>query len=207
MASRSAAATRDPTPPAIEGPFYPPELGHADSLFTLDDDNDLVWHAGQTTFARGTLLELGGTILDPAGHPIPNIEVHIWQCDAGGRYHHPGDTNPALLDPGFQGFGRTVTDGDGRYGFRTIVPVPYPGRTPHIHFRLRDSSSADVLVTQMYVAGEPGNATDAIYQAVPTERRRDVTVPLSRIRSLRLGGIVRRRMRARFPIVLGAPST
>lgn len=200
---RALARPSEPTPPAIEGPFYPPDLARAPSLFALDDDSDLVWRAGAPGFARGTILELAGTIADVSGQPVPNVEVHVWQCDAAGRYRHPGDTNPAPVDDAFQGFGRTVTDGDGRYGFRTIAPVPYPGRTPHIHFRLEDASGANLLTTQMYVVGEPGNASDAIYQAVPVEQRDRVTVRLSRPRHVKLGGVSRERVRGTFTIVLG----
>ena len=206
--ARAFAAATEPTPPGVEGPFYPPDLATAPSLFTLDADNDLVWRAGAAGYAHGTILELAGLVTDSAGQPLPNVDVRVWQCDAGGRYRHPADTNPVALDTAFQGFGHAVTDGDGRYGFRTIAPVPYPGRTPHIHFRLEDASGASLLTTQMYVTGEPGNATDVLYQLVPVERRQAVTVTLSRPRTVRLGGELRRRVRGKFTIVLGAtPAT
>src|SRR5262245_30461329 len=190
--SRALAASREPTAPETEGPFYPPELAADPSLFVFDDDNDLIWRAGAASFARGTVLELTGRVLDTSGGALPNLELHVWQCDAGGRYHHTADTNPVTLDPGFQGFGRTVSDGDGRYAFRTIAPVPYPGRTPHIHFKLKDAGGSELLTTQMYVAGEPRNASDAIYQAIPADRRHPVTIPPSPPQPNRLGRRPRR---------------
>lgn len=68
----------------------------------------------------------------PADTDADLTRVEIWQCDAGGRYHHVGEPEQ-VLDAGFQGFGAVTTDAEGRYRFRTIKPVPYPGRTPHIH--------------------------------------------------------------------------
>ena len=193
-----------PTPAEIEGPFYPPEWPRAPADFSgLDDDADLLWVRGQTGFAAGVVLDLQGRVLDASGSPLANVDVHVWQADDNGRYHHPGDTNPAAIDPRFQGFGRSVTDGDGRYRFRTIKPVPYPGRTPHIHFKLKDACSANLLTTQMYAAGDPRNAEDAIYQSVPEALRRTVTVRLRNAGHVRLAGERRRALRAAFDLVLG----
>jgi len=197
-----------PTAPGIEGPFYPPEWPRVPADFTgLDDDADLLWVAGQSGFAAGDVLELEGRVLDASGAPLPNVGVDIWQCDANGRYHHPGDTNPVGADLRFQGFGRTITDGAGAYRFRAIRPVPYPGRTPHIHFKLKDATTADLLTTQMYVAGDPGNADDALYQAVPADRRGTVTIRLRNRRRIRLAGERRRVRRGRFDLVLGVTAT
>ena len=153
-----------PTPPITEGPFYPREL-------PLDDDNDLTQIKGQNGLAKGIILDLAGRVLDPRGRPVRNAQVEIWQCNAFGRYHHPDDHSSAPVDANFQGFGKTVTDAEGRYRFRTIKPVPYPGRTPHIHFKLagRDFGS---LTTQMFVAGEPLNERDFLYRAIRDERVR-----------------------------------
>jgi len=194
----AAERSREPTAPEIEGPFYPPELAADPSLFVFDDDNDLIWRAGAASFARGTVLELTGRVLDTSGGALPNLELHVWQCDAGGRYHHAGDTNPVTLDPGFQGFGRTVTDGDGRYAFRTIAPVPYPGRTPHIHFKVRRAGK-ELLTTQCYVKGEARNMRDGIYRSIRDPKARDaITVDFAPIKDSRIGELA-----ARFDIVLG----
>ena len=151
------------TPRQSAGPFYPTEL-------PLDNDNDLVRVAGQEKVADGRVSDLGGRLLDRNGRPLAGVRIEIWQCDANGRYRHPRDPGLRPIDPGFQGFGHTVTDGDGRYRFRTIRPVPYPGRTPHIHVAVRPRG-AEPFVTQLYVAGEPRNADDFLFRRIPTEQR------------------------------------
>jgi protocatechuate 3,4-dioxygenase, beta subunit len=145
------------TPAQSEGPFYPVEL-------PPDTDWDLLRMAGVAREALGTVTYVEGRILDLAGRPVADARVEIWQCDARGRYRHPGDARgPA--DEGFQGFGRVVTAVDGAYRFRTIRPVAYPGRTPHIHFAV-SPPGARRFITQMYVAGEAGNERDFLLNSV-----------------------------------------
>jgi protocatechuate 3,4-dioxygenase beta subunit len=166
------AQARAPTPRQTAGPFYP-------VAFPADDDNDLVTVRGQPGMAKGELLLLAGSVLDTGGKPVAGARVEIWQCNALGRYHHPGDRSSAPLDPAFQGWGQFVTGADGAYRFRTIKPVPYPGRTPHIHFRVTGRGFQD-LVTQMYVEAEPGNARDGLYASLDPHERAAVTVRLER---------------------------
>lgn len=153
------------TPAQMEGPFYPtPRMRFADA------DNDLVRIEGAVRQAGGQPVLLGGRVLDRGGNPVAGARVEIWQCDANGRYLHPGDTNPAPRDAGFQGFGHVVTEADGAYGFRTIRPVAYPGRAPHIHVKVIHPGGT--LTTQFYVAGDRGNDRDALYRRLsPTERQ------------------------------------
>ena len=169
---RPAAAVLAPTPRQTKGPFYPLTL-------PLDSDNDLVRVAGGPKPALGTVTHVAGRILASDGRPVAGARVEIWQCDANGRYHHPGDRNPAPADDRFQGYGQALTDADGAYRFRTIRPVPYPGRTPHIHFRVTGRGFSD-LVTQMYVEGEPGIARDFLYGSLDPQERTAVTVRLDR---------------------------
>ena len=157
------------TPPQSAGPFYPLEL-------PLDDDNDLTQVAGRDAVAAGRVTELTGRVQDLDGRPISDARIEIWQCDANGRYRHPGERGPALRDENFQGYGHTVTDGSGRYRFRTIRPVPYPGRTPHIHVAVR-LRGVEPFVTQLYVADEPLNADDFLYRRIPVEQRADINRP------------------------------
>jgi protocatechuate 3,4-dioxygenase beta subunit len=157
-APAAAAGTLAATPRQTAGPFYPQTL-------PLDADNDLVRVAGREQPAGGRTANVYGTVMDGEGRGIAGARVEIWQCDANGRYHHPDDTNPATPDENFQGYGTTVTDAEGRYRFRTIRPVSYPGRTPHIHYRVTTPSD-DQLTTQLYVRGDPGNASDGIFRRV-----------------------------------------
>jgi protocatechuate 3,4-dioxygenase, beta subunit len=195
------------TEPQVEGPFYPTGIPRSPSDFSVDQDNDLIWKNGRTAFALGTLLELSGRVLDTNGRPVRNIEVHLWQCDNYGRYHHRGDTHTSKIDANFQGFGIAVTDGDGRYHFRTIKPVAYPGRTPHLHFKLKSKGSADLLTTQMYVGGDPRNARDSIYQAIAADHRQTVTAQLTDPKYVLIGGIKRQMTRGTFNMVLGLTPT
>src|SRR3954451_1049969 len=153
-----------PTPQQTAGPFYPVQ-------FPEDIDNDLVQMRGVEAHAEGIVTHVMGRVLGTDGRPIPNATVEIWQCDARGRYLHPDDTGGRPRDSAFQGHGRAVSDADGAYRFRTIKPVPYPGRTPHIHFAVQAPERRE-LITQMYVAGEPGNARDDLYRAIRDPRQR-----------------------------------
>jgi protocatechuate 3,4-dioxygenase beta subunit len=162
-----AAEALPPTPAQTPGPFYP-------LSYPADSDNDLVHVAGHAEPANGTVTRVAGHILDRAGQPLSGARVEIWQCDQNGRYHNVRDSSSGRPpDDNFQGFGRIVTDAAGGYSFTTIRPVPYPGRTPHVHFAVM-APGLPRLVTQMYVAGEPLNERDPILQGVrdPAARAR-----------------------------------
>ena len=160
------------TPKQTDGPFYPVTI-------PLDNDNDLVSVAGRPEKANGIITNLLGRVIDDRGRPISQAQVEIWQCDANSRYHHPGDKRDVPRDDNFQGFGRYTAGDDGAYRFRTIKPVPYPGRTPHIHFKIK-GPGIETISTQLYVAGEPRNAKDGLYNNMKDEAaRKSVTVPFN----------------------------
>jgi protocatechuate 3,4-dioxygenase beta subunit len=154
------ADERPATPPMTEGPFYP-------RRFPADSDGDLTRVAGRDAPALGTALEVSGRILDRSGRPRAGSRLEIWQCDALGRYHLVGEPEG---DPGFQGFGAVQADEEGHYRFRTIKPVPYPGRTPHIHFAVLEQGRRR-LTSQMFVEGEPDNERDGLYRHLGREAR------------------------------------
>jgi len=179
------------TPRQTRGPFYPAQL-------QLDDDNDLVQIKGQPQPAKGRVTHIYGHVLDITGHPLQRSLVRIWQCNAFGRYHHPRDRRDAPLDPGFQSTGHFVTGDDGAYHFRTIKPVPYPGRTPHIHFEV-SGPGFDPIATQMYVAGEPDNQRDGLLNSIRDEAlRKSVIVDLNPSQQLN------NELAGEFDIVVGA---
>lgn len=113
---------------------------------------------------------------DLDGQALKGAQVEIWQCDQSGHYHHPRDGGQA--DPAFQGFGRVTVTADGGWRFRTIRPAPYSGRTPHIHLKLR-LGQRELLTTQLYVEGEPGNAGDFLWRRLDEHGRRALTRPFS----------------------------
>jgi protocatechuate 3,4-dioxygenase beta subunit len=161
-----AAWAASKTPAMTEGPFYP----RAKDL-PLDQDNDLTTIAGKSGVAAGVLLDFSGRVVDEKDRPLRNALVEIWQCNAHGRYHDSRDDSRAPLDPFFQGFGKTVTDAEGRYRFRTIKPVAYPGRTPHIHFKVKSRDFGE-LTSQVLINGDPGNANDFVWRSIRNEADR-----------------------------------
>lgn len=163
LSAQLAAAQRALTPSQAAGPFYPVTP-------PLHKDNDLTRVDGGSGTAAGQISDLSGRVLDMDGRPLAGLRVEIWQCDANGRYRHPRDRHSADEDPNFEGFGHTITDAEGRYRFRTIRPVPYPGRTPHIHAAVVQEGGRP-FVTQIYVAGEPLNQRDGLFMRVPEALR------------------------------------
>jgi protocatechuate 3,4-dioxygenase beta subunit len=181
------------TPAQTEGPFYPDKL-------PLDTDNDLLIINNNITPAVGEITHLTGQILDAKGNPLKNACVEIWQCDAKGVYLHTDDSTPKekQRDKNFQGFGRFLTGSKGEYYFRTIKPVPYPGRTPHIHFKIYKGGK-ELLTTQCYIKGEAKNEKDGIFMAIKDAKARaSVTLDFSPIKESKVGELA-----ATFDVVLG----
>jgi protocatechuate 3,4-dioxygenase, beta subunit len=156
-AEASRAASLALTPQQTEGPFYP-------TTFPADTDNDLVQVRGQAARAMGTVLHLEGRVLDVGGRPLPGARIEIWQCDAQGLYDHPRQRGHDRRDAAFQGYGQMLAGADGSYRFRTLKPVAYPGRTPHIHLKVATQAGRQ-LTSQFYVAGEPQNERDFLFRA------------------------------------------
>ena len=149
-----------PTNEQVMGPFFPMTL-------PVDQDADLTVIAGKNGRALGQIVYVSGRVTNVRGEPVANAELEIWQANAAGRYSHPGDNGPALIDPNFEGFAKIRTGVDGNYSFKTVKPAPYPtgidgwSRPPHIHFEIKGRASR--LVTQMYFAGEALNEKDKLY--------------------------------------------
>lgn len=178
------------TPDMTEGPYYPPHL-------PLDQDNDLIIVGNSTTPAVGEITHLSGRVLDANGSPLKNTLVEIWQCDAKGVYLAEGNT--PRRDTHFQGYGRFVTGSTGEYRFRTIKPVSYSGRpAPHIHFKIRQNNR-ELLTTQLFISGYPGNYRDGIFLGVrdPVDREL-VSADFKPIKGSKVGELA-----ARFDVVIG----
>ena len=163
--------------PMTEGPFYPPARWRARED-DWDADLTRVRHNGQGQAARGEHLDLRLAVVDTRGRAIDGTEVEIWQCDALAAYRHPSVTaEPGRFDPGFQGFGTARSAADGGVAFRTIRPVPYPGRTPHIHVKLRHATFGE-LSSQLFVAGDAGNARDFLWRRLDDDERAGLAMQL-----------------------------
>ncbi|WP_442511976.1 intradiol ring-cleavage dioxygenase [Novipirellula sp. SH528] len=179
------------TPAQTAGPFYPDRL-------PLDTDNDLLIVNDQIKPSVGEITHLTGRILDPKGNPIRNAVVEIWQVDNHGAYLHSRGESGRGRDSNFQGFGRFLTSSTGEYYFRTIKPVPYPGRTPHIHFAVKQNSGKP-FTTQCYVKGNAQNENDGVLRRInDPAARQSVIVDFAPLADSKLGELA-----AKFDIVLG----
>lgn len=179
------------TPAQTQGPFYPDRL-------PLDTDNDLLIVNDGITPAVGEITHLSGRLLDARGEPIRNATIEIWQVDSQGAYLHSGSNNRDRRDKNFQGFGRFLTGSTGEYYFRTVKPVAYPGRTPHIHFAVKRKGQ-EKFTTQCYVKGDRGNARDGILSRIRDPKARDaVIIDFAPLKESPI-----RELAAKFDIVLG----
>jgi protocatechuate 3,4-dioxygenase, beta subunit len=158
------------TPSEITGPVF----GH-NMLNELD--NDLILnYAKPGEMAIGPRILVHGRVLDERGVGVAGALVEFWQANAGGRYRHKKETYLAALDPNFGGVGRTVTDENGFYWFKTIQPGAYPWpngvndwRPAHIHFSIFGHGFAQRLITQMYFEGDPMIWMCPIVKTIPDE--------------------------------------
>ena len=194
LAGRNAFAEElTKTPSQTKGPFYPDKL-------PLDTDNDLIVVNDGITPAVGDITHLTGKVMGPDGKSLPGLMVEIWQCDAKGVYLHTADSGEKKdqQDKHFQGFGRCLTARSGGYYFRTIQPVPYPGRTPHIHVAVKRGKK-ELLVTQLYIAGHAQNEKDFVWLGVKDKKQRDsITVEFAKLKDSKIGELT-----ATFDITLG----
>jgi protocatechuate 3,4-dioxygenase beta subunit len=168
VAGGAWAASLAPTPEQTSGPFYP-------SVLPEDRDADLLVIKGRDGRAQGTVLLLSGRVTDTDGNPVGDALVEVWQADSYGRYLPPKDGAPGRRDANFQGYGQSRTDASGTYRFRTIRPVAYESRPPHIHFQITHPRFRP-LVTQMYVVGEPGREDPASFGGRRTRDALSVTL-------------------------------
>ena len=178
------------TPIQGEGPFYPNKM-------PLDTDNDLLVINDQIDLGVGEITHLSGRILSPAGEPVRNATIEIWEADNNGVYIHTGDPDREKQDSNFQGFGRFLTNSKGEYYFRTIKPKPYRGRTAHIHVAVLQKGKR-VMTTECYVKGEKKNQTDRILNSIKDPKQRErLIVDFKPIKDSKIGELA-----ANFDIVI-----
>ncbi len=171
---------RSPRRPLIVMPHTLSELSgpvFGDNQVTAQD-SDLTAHHSDEPLGERILVH--GRVLGEDGLPVRGGLVEVWQANAAGRYRHKIDQHDAPLDPNFTGAGRTITDDNGYYRFKTIKPGAYPWgnhynawRPAHIHFSLFGSGLLSRLVTQMYFPGDPLQPLDPIFNSIPNEQARN----------------------------------
>lgn len=158
LGTRGAFAQAIATAVTTDGPYYPDRL-------PLDTDNDLIIVNDALTRAVGEIAHFGGRLLTASGAPVRNAFIEIWQSDVNGSYIHTDGRNDGKIDGNFQGYGRFLTDAEGRYYFRTIKPVPYTlqgqFRAPHIHVAVSKGGKR-IMATQALVKDHPANDGDLI---------------------------------------------
>jgi protocatechuate 3,4-dioxygenase beta subunit len=161
-----------PTASATKGPFYPiPDIDKQKYF-----DADLTRLDEKSPVADGQQIVVQGLVLDMDDRPLDEVIVEVWQACNNGRYNHPQDRNDRPIDPNFQYWAKMLTGADGAFSFRTIQPGKYPGRTPHIHYRVVAPKRSE-LVTQMYFESQAEyNKKDGIYMELKPEQRQAVTV-------------------------------
>src|SRR5262249_31347793 len=133
------------------------------------------------------------------GSPIKDAVIEIWQCDNNGTYLHSRESGRGKkYDKNFQGFGKFTTNAKGEYRFRTIKPVPYAGRTPHIHFKVKKGDRT-LLTSQIFIAGHSGNARDGVFRGLRDPLDRElVLADWKKVKDSKTGDWA-----AKFDIVLG----
>lgn len=189
-AGHAAAETTDAaqltqTPPVELGPFYP--VRHP-----MDSDSDLTRIRGRNGRAAGQVIEVTGRVMDARGRPVPRAQIDLWQANHLGRYAHDGDSNPAALDPNFQGFARMRSGGDGAFRILTVKPGAYPAtatwtRPPHLHFLI--TGRANLMSTQMFFPDEAAlNAKDLLFAQIPVA---DASAAIARVLPARADGVTR----------------
>lgn len=108
----------------------------------------------RTSGVKGTPLRLTGRVVDRSCQPIAGALLDFWQADGTGAY----DNN------GFRLRGHQRTRADGSWTLNTVVPGLYPGRTEHIHVKVRRRTGS-TLTTQLFFPGAASNGSDGIYVA------------------------------------------
>ena len=178
-----------------DGPYYPDRL-------PLDTDNDLIIINDGLTRAVGEIAHFTGRLFSESGSPVRNAFIEIWQADMHGSYIHADGSNEGKIDGNFQGYGRFLTDAEGRYYFRTIKPVSYTllgqFRAPHIHIAV-SKSGRRLMATQALVKGHPDNAGDLIVERV----RDPAALETLMVEYRPLPGSTLGELTANFDIVLG----
>jgi len=163
-----------PSPTQTLGPFYPRNAAERPRA----TDADLITVEGDRVLTKGIPIFLVGRVVDRRGAAVADAAVEIWQCDGNAVYHHPAGGAEDERDPYFQGYGVDRTDTVGEFHFRTIRPIAYPGRTPHIHVRVQPASGR-AFATQLYLRDDPGNTRDFLFSRLDDREQRALQLAIA----------------------------
>lgn len=125
--------------PSTEGPYY--KTGSPERRDLFEDG------------IPGETVILAGYVYDKNCRPIPGAWLDFWQADGKGNYDNRGFTLR----------GHQYTDTDGKYRLRTVLPGEYPGRTNHIHVKVRGYEGGAATTSQLYFPGSRLNESDFIF--------------------------------------------
>lgn len=148
----------------------------------------LPWEGGAelvTPDAPGA-IRIQGRVLDGAGQPVDDSVIEVWQANIHGRYAHAEDVREVPLVPGFDGFGRAITDGEGGFTIVTVKPGCVPGpvdavQAPHISLSVFARGLLRQLVTRIYFSDEAAaNARDPVLQSIDGAARRETLLAVRR---------------------------
>ena len=141
-----------------------------------DHDIDLTQIEGHSGIAFGQIITIIGIVKDRNCNPIKGAVVEIWSANHFGKYHHEYDLK-GQEDPNFQGWGQAVTNENGEYKFKTILPGQYAARTRHIHFKISKRDYHE-LTTQLFFEGEERNKTDFILSSFSHDEQQLIIRPI-----------------------------
>ena len=147
-----------------------------------DKDVDLTMIDGHDVVSQGEIIIVKGVVTDTDCNPVENALIEIWQANHNGKYQHEFD-NKGKDDPNFQGWGQALTNKNGEYSFKTILPGNYDNRTRHIHYKINRRGYHEMF-TQLYFEGEKRNETDGLYNALTAEEQKSVTFKLNRAEAI-----------------------
>jgi catechol 1,2-dioxygenase len=166
------------TPRTIEGPLYVAGAPVRDGVSRIDIDPD----------ANAGPLIIRGTVTGTDGKPVAGALVECWHANSSGFYSH---FDPTGAQSDFNLRGAVRTGADGRYEFRTLMPVGYGcppqgatqqlldalgrhgNRPAHVHF-FATSETHRKLTTQINIEGDPLIWDDFAYAT-----REDLIPPVS----------------------------
>lgn len=169
--AQTASGSMRVSPSQTLGPFYPRNAAERPT----ETDADLLRVEGDRVLTKGVPIHLTGRVFDRRGQLLTNAAVEIWQCDANAVYHHPAGGAETERDPNFQGYGVARTDATGAFHFRTIKPIAYPGRTPHIHVRVQPVAGSS-FATQLYLRDDPNNRRDFLFSRMSPDEQAALTL-------------------------------